>query len=598
MSWLDARNDGNTDSYGRWEIVPMIEDEEVSAICVAAAEGLVEYGTSSGHRDDAEIVANELIRAASDDVSISRQAHAICRTALTMYSRFSGMGQLLYVVNARLMRIKVRGYSDRACIKTIIDSCGVLRPFVLLVLEGLRCEFPHRAGPMVLFRGIEISPATLEEFRHNIGRIFIWSMFAWFTDDRQKAEEGARPWRGGIPAIIQMETAGCARMENGSYLLSPFSFLYVEAVVGDTVRVTHFDTARLRYFAKRSKNPILTPGTFTGLHKAARQGDVRAILREAIDVRSVTGRNAEDCTPLGVAVISSRTDAVNALLWLGADPNCRQWKGATPLFYAAQNGSVSIVELLCAFGADISATNEQGDTALFSAARNGHDGVVRLLVSLGADINAIGPGGMTPVCIASFRGHDSTVRALATLNADLNRRPERGVTPLYAAARRGHETTVRLLVSMGADVNTGTNEGMIPLFAAAKEGNEDMVCLLCSLGANVNARNQDGQTPAYLEALEGRLSMVRVLASLGADMDIASHEGFTPLHAASVKGHAAVVFELLSLGVNVNKQSACGWTPLFAAESQDHKDVIAILLRAGGLHNVATARRDTPLSVM
>jgi hypothetical protein len=248
-------------------------------------------------------------------------------------------------------------------------------------------------------------------------------MFASFTEEREEAEEYGREWRTGIPVIFELRSALCPRLQNGTHLLHPFALLRVEAVAGNVVKlvgVELLEPGRVRELPGRRPGVVPKDGALTELHKAAERGDVRAIARFATRPEWIDARDADGWTPLAVASGFGQTEAVKALLWLGANVSAREMNGATALFLASQKGHESIVRILVSFGANVNTPVNNGMTPLYIASQSGHEPALRVLASLGANVNAPNKDGATPVFIASQEGHEPRARTLALLGADVN----------------------------------------------------------------------------------------------------------------------------------------------------------------------------------
>src|SRR5690606_37168970 len=246
----------------------------------------------------------------------------------------------------------------------------------------------------------------------------------------------------------------------------------------------------------------ITPGGFTPLLFAARQGCVecvRLLLDAGADIHET---NPEKIAPLLMALLNGHFDAAKLLVERGADEN--QWDlwGRTPLYAAvdfntlphggrpdrpplSETTGLEIIELLLRSGANPNAqlklfppyrslradrgADQQlgiGTTPLIRAARAADLGAIRLLLAHGALVDLPQDRGMTALMIAAgldrrpadparkVTREDELVEAARLLldaGADPNLRDERGRTALHGAASQGMNEMVKLLVARGAD---------------------------------------------------------------------------------------------------------------------------------------------------
>jgi hypothetical protein len=174
--------------------------------------------------------------------------------------------------------------------------------------------------------------------------MFSWPMFSSFTENRDEAVEYGRAWRGGVSVIFELRSALCRRLRNGTYLLHPFAVLLVEAVTGNAVKLVGVE---LKEQLNTSPLPVRRQEVFPTLGKvmelrlAAESGDVRAIARIATGPELINARDAHGWTSLHHAVFSGKSEAVAAMLSLGAtvDPIRKaSMMGAMQQPSAPQNG--------------------------------------------------------------------------------------------------------------------------------------------------------------------------------------------------------------------------------------------------------------------
>mmetsp|Transcript_33364 Transcript_33364/g.48827 ORF Transcript_33364/g.48827 Transcript_33364/m.48827 type:complete len:121 (-) Transcript_33364:145-507(-) len=84
-------------------------------------------------------------------------------------------------------------------------------------------------------------------------------------------------------------------------------------------------------------------------------------------------------TPLHIAALKDRREAVSILLFAGADTEGKTDDQHTALHIAARKGHVAVVRILLASGADRTARRGDGASPLDLALQNGHLGVAALL---------------------------------------------------------------------------------------------------------------------------------------------------------------------------------------------------------------------------
>ena len=126
-----------------------------------------------------------------------------------------------------------------------------------------------------------------------------------------------------------------------------------------------------------------SPQGASPLMSAIRQAALKsAIVLAAWPQTRVDDRNAEDETPLMLAVFHNQKSVVHLLIERQADVNKPGW---TPLHYAATQGHADMVRVLMQHHAYIDAPSPNGTTPLMMAARYGNPLVTKLLLEEGAD---------------------------------------------------------------------------------------------------------------------------------------------------------------------------------------------------------------------
>ena len=140
-------------------------------------------------------------------------------------------------------------------------------------------------------------------------------------------------------------------------------------------------------------------------------------------------------------------DAVDMLLYLGADPNITTESDLlTPLMVACLGaGNIEIAKLLLQARANINQQHQNGSTALILAcySETPNNDLVRLLIQSGAGISIkTSEQQVTALMYASYRGHTSIVQYLLYQGAPVDAETVNGVTSLMLASKMDHSEVV------------------------------------------------------------------------------------------------------------------------------------------------------------
>lgn len=190
---------------------------------------------------------------------------------------------------------------------------------------------------------------------------------------------------------------------------------------------------------------------YTGLHRAAAQGDAGAIARLAAAGADLTARDARGRTAVHVAAFARSGAALRALAAAGADLNALDGERYDAVTIAAVADDPETMSAALAAGnrADL-VTSRWDGTALIAAAHLGHDEVVRRLIAAGAPLDHINNLGWTALIEAVVLGdggprHRAVVAALLAAGADRTIPDRDGRTPLMLAEARGFAEMAALL---------------------------------------------------------------------------------------------------------------------------------------------------------
>ncbi|GJL97152.1 MAG: hypothetical protein DHS20C06_09690 [Hyphobacterium sp.] len=147
---------------------------------------------------------------------------------------------------------------------------------------------------------------------------------------------------------------------------------------------------------------------------------------------------------------AARAGAVNAIRWLagqGADVDAVDAIGFTALFEAARDGQTEAVTALLDLGADANLhayENALTLTALHMAATGDHADIVAALIAAGADMDVQGTMGGTPLMWAAFEGSQDSARVLLEHGADPTLASNDGSTFIAIARQRGWDELVTM----------------------------------------------------------------------------------------------------------------------------------------------------------
>ena len=317
------------------------------------------------------------------------------------------------------------------------------------------------------------------------------------------------------------------------------------------------------------------------------------------------------------AITADCTEAVEFLLFLGADPNWASANGTTPLILACRNNSISITKLLLRAEANANAQDKWGltglklvcslktpnkdlvellvqsraqlvvpgeeITALEIATREGHTDIVQYLASEGAPVNAQDSNGVTSLMYACRYKGCEMVRILLSHGAVPNMQNQNSSTALHFACYKQLTAGVELLLAHGADHSLPDKWGLTPLmYACTKKIGSQMdttiLVLLLSAGADPNAQAEEGSIALIVAAKYDYKEGVSVLLNAGANVNMQNMFGSTALHVAAENGFLAISELLLASGAQASLTDNAGMTPLNYALDNNHHDVCQLLL--------------------
>lgn len=181
------------------------------------------------------------------------------------------------------------------------------------------------------------------------------------------------------------------------------------------------------------------------------------------DAAALNRINIEDNqTILSKAVETGRSDLVQALLDIGADPEIFAPDYVSPLMLAASKGFAPVVIELLEHGAALETANGSGATALICAVANAQPETVKTLLQRGAQPDAQTTKGNTALMWAAQKAEGTDeARMLLAHNADIYIRNEEGQTAADYAREAGRADILDLFENKEREMQIRRQEKQI-----------------------------------------------------------------------------------------------------------------------------------------
>ncbi len=404
----------------------------------------------------------------------------------------------------------------------------------------------------------------------------------------------------------------------------------------------------------------------TAMQKAVKFGRVKAVVAlgdAGADYMTYPSGVFDSFSLLHAAAVNDHPEVVKALVKMGADTEAGM-EEMPPLALAVQTSSTETVRALLSCGADFDAINGNGHTALNDALHSLHLGAVNALLEAGANLEQADGVENSPLRIAVESGYLESIRSLLDAGAKIDAVEATGnITALKWAARLAAPEIVQLLLERGADAGLDGGDGKTPMhmvsasptsygFSGLKELHKrhgeydkiraarkmvrrtahnkpkETVRALVKAGAEVDRLDQDGKTPlfrvasigddtlskmAMLERMMGRNSIsedmvtgfdtarhqirkvVEAYVENGADIEHrCGEENQTPLNRAAQSSVVEAVKALVKAGADIEAKNSTGRTPLHEAAAAGESESIRFLVKAGADDMARTPEGATP----
>lgn len=230
------------------------------------------------------------------------------------------------------------------------------------------------------------------------------------------------------------------------------------------------------------------------LHLCGRRNSCRSFCRkpvplvpssmDRIERRRVEWSSFEECpNAMHAAAANGRLDVLRELIGYGGDVNSRMENEYTPLILAVLRKKYEAVQFLIDSGADVNACSRLGKSALYYAVKTRKARMVRLLLENHANVNARTTHQATALHVACELRLRDVAELLVKAGADVNARTNSGVTPLHCAAVQGELGLARLILDHGGDPGSIVRFGQVdvsPLLFVNQDAKRKVADLLAS----------------------------------------------------------------------------------------------------------------------
>ena len=317
------------------------------------------------------------------------------------------------------------------------------------------------------------------------------------------------------------------------------------------------------------------------LHFASQGGNPEVIELMLSHVPSIDSRTKEGSTPLMIAAVNDKLQAVKCLLKQGADPSLQDNRGWNLLHFASQGGNPEVIELMLSHVPSIDSRTKAGIRPLMIAAFTDKLQAVKCLLKQGADPSLQDNRGWNVLHSASQGGNPEVIQLMLSHVPSIDSRTKAGITPLMIAAFTDNLQAVQCLLKQVADRSLQDNRGWNLLHFASQGGNPEVIELMLSHVPSIDLRTKEGSTPLMIAAFTDKLQAVKYLLKQGADPSLQDNRGWNLLHFASQGGNPEVIELMLSHVPSIDLRTKAGITPLMIAAFTDKLQVVQCLLKQG-----------------
>ena len=284
---------------------------------------------------------------------------------------------------------------------------------------------------------------------------------------------------------------------------------------------------------KRKADPSLMDNRgWNTLHHAAAGGDTDIISPIHTHLPNIESKTGEGCTPLMVAALSGKLNAVKWFLEKGATVACESNRGWNTLHHAAAGGDSDIISLIHTHLPNIESKTGEGCTPLMVAALSGKLNAVKWFLEKGATVACESNRGWNLLHHAAAGGDSDIIALIHTHLPNIESKTGAGYTSLMVAALAGKLHAVKWFLEKGATVACESNRGWNTLHHAAQGSDPDTIDLILTHLPDIESKTADGETPLIIAVLHGKLQGVKCLLERGANPSVKDNDGQDSLHHA------------------------------------------------------------------
>ena len=372
----------------------------------------------------------------------------------------------------------------------------------------------------------------------------------------------------------------------------------------------------------------------TWIHYAIYGDCEKEVLQSITDLGAdVNATNNENVTALMMACEKGNVDAINVLIYAGADKTIKDAGGNTWIHHMLLgNCKKEVLQAVFDLGPDFNAIYDSFTVCMLAIRKrntesDAMDGlmnvgakmdskkfvntwihcaidldckkeVLQSIIDLGADVNAANNKNVTALMLASKKGNVDAMNVLINAGANMAIKDADGDTWIHYAIYGDCEKEVlQSITDLGADVNATNNENVTALMLASKKGNVDAMNVLINAGANMAIKDADGDTWIHY-AIYGdcEKEVLQSITDLGVDVNAANNKNVTALMLASKKGNVDAMNVLINEGANITVKDVDGNTWIhYAIHGDCKKEVLQSIIDLGADVNAANNKNVTAL---